>query len=203
MREIEESLSHGGIRAARDYFDIKALFKTRSRRYRIMLVIAWSWFGQFSGNNVASYYLPTMIKAVGITSVSTSQLLNGIYAVTGWVAASIGARCHDVVGRRKMFLGSTAGMVICLAIITGTTARYQSDQSVEASSAMIAFIFIFGVVFAVGYTAMQPVYSPEVLASMCSPLQSFVCFIRSFSLALIRSYSSSSWSVFLTAMRFR
>jgi hypothetical protein len=53
MAEIEESLSHGGIRSARD-FNIKALFSTCARRYRIMLVVAWSWFGQFSGNNVAS-----------------------------------------------------------------------------------------------------------------------------------------------------
>ncbi|KAJ5432112.1 uncharacterized protein N7458_011268 [Penicillium daleae] len=144
MAEIEESLSHGGIRSARDYFNIKALFSTRARRYRIMLVVAWSWFGQFSGNN----YLPTVITAVGITSVSTLQLLNGIYAVTGWIAASIGARCHDVVGRRKMFTGSCASMGVCLAIITGVMAKYQHDNSdTNASSAMIAFIFIFGVVF--------------------------------------------------------
>ena len=92
MAEIEESLSHGGIRTARDYFNIRALFSSRARRYRILLVIAWSWFGQFSGNNVASYYLPTMVKAVGITSVPTAQLLNGIYAVTGWIAATIGGK---------------------------------------------------------------------------------------------------------------
>lgn len=178
MREIEDSLRRGGIRSARDYFDIRALFKTPSRRYRTMLVITWSWFMQFSGNNVASYYLPTMIQAVGITSVSTSQLLNGIYAVTGWIAATIGARCHDVFGRRKMFLASTGGMVVCLAIITGCTARYQNSHDVEASSAMIAFIFIFGVVFAVGYTPMQPVYSPEILASMYSskaPCMDLLC----------------------------
>ena len=65
-----------------------------------------------------------------------------------------------------MFLASTAGMVVCLAIITGATAKYEHDKTdKEASSAMIAFIFIFGVVFAVGYTCMQPIYSPEVLSS--------------------------------------
>lgn len=31
-----------------------------------------------------------MVKAVGITSVPMAQLLNGIYAVTGWIAATIG-----------------------------------------------------------------------------------------------------------------
>lgn len=192
LKEIEESLKKGGIRAARDYFNLKALIKSRPRRYRIGVVVAWSWFMQFSGNNVSSYYLPYMVKEVGITSVPTAQLLNGIYAITGWIAASIGgkvtlrlvaphicmaiwltiqnlaARCHDVVGRRKMFLGSTLGMVICMAVMSGTTAKYQSDGSKVAGSALVSFIFIFGVVFAVGYTAMQPVYSPEILASTFS-----------------------------------
>lgn len=78
------------------------------------------------------------------------------------------ARCHDIVGRRKMFMGSCAGMFVCLAVITGATAKYQHDNSdTKASSAMIAFIFIFGVVFAIGFTPMQPIYSPEVLASTC------------------------------------
>jgi hypothetical protein len=34
----------------RTFFDLRVLFKSRSRRYRIMLNIAFSWFGQFSGN---------------------------------------------------------------------------------------------------------------------------------------------------------
>jgi hypothetical protein len=67
-----------------------------------------------------------------------------------------------------MFMGSCAGMGVCLAIITGVMAKYQHDNSdTNASSAMIAFIFIFGVVFDVGFTSMQPIYSPEVLASTC------------------------------------
>lgn len=58
-----------------------------------------------SGNNIASYYLPLLVANVGITDQSTVLLLNGIYALTGWIAAGAGARLHDVVGRRKMLLG--------------------------------------------------------------------------------------------------
>lgn len=78
-----------------------------------------SWFGQFSGNNIASYYLPLLIRNVGVTNESTVLLLNAIYALTGWIAAASGARFHDVVGRRKMLLGSTLGMAFCLSIVAG------------------------------------------------------------------------------------
>lgn len=166
MREMQEDLAaSGGMTKARNYFDVRILFNTRARRYRTMLCVAMSWFGQFSGNNIASYYLPTMVKYVGITSPQTQILLNGIYAVTGWVAATAGARFHDVWGRRKMLLGSTIGMIICFAVITGTTASYINDGNREGSIVSIAFVYIFGMVFAFAYTSMQPIYPAEVLSN--------------------------------------
>lgn len=75
------------------------------------------------------------------------------------------ARLHDVVGRRKMLMGSCAGMAVALSVVAATAAEYQRSGSVPSSSASIAFIFIFGVVFAVGFTPMQPIYPAEVLAS--------------------------------------
>jgi len=75
------------------------------------------------------------------------------------------ARLHDVVGRRKMLMGSCLGMSIALAIVAATAAEYERSGSTPSSSASIAFIFIFGVVFAIGFTPMQPIYPAEVLAS--------------------------------------
>jgi hypothetical protein len=56
-------------------------------------------------------------------------------------------------------------MSVALAIVAGTAASYEHSGSVPSSSASIAFIFIFGVVFAVAFTPMQPIYPAEVLAS--------------------------------------
>lgn len=64
-----------------------------------------------------------------------------------------------------MFMGSCLSMSVALAIVAATAAEYERSGSVPASSASIAFIFIFGVVFAVGFTPMQPIYPAEVLAS--------------------------------------
>ncbi|KAH7129721.1 general substrate transporter [Dactylonectria estremocensis] len=165
MSEIEDSLALVQGRSAWACFDLRSLVKSRARLYRLMLVVAMSWFGQFSGNNVASYYLPLMVENVGITSTNMVLLLNAIYAITGWIAATIGARLHDIAGRRKMLMGSCLGMSIALAIVAATAAEYERSGSVPSSSASIAFIFIFGVIFAVAFTPMQPIYPAEVLSN--------------------------------------
>lgn len=64
-----------------------------------------------------------------------------------------------------MFMGSTAGMAICLAITAGTAAKFVQDGSTTASAASIAFIYIFGVVFAFAFTSMQPIYPGEVMSN--------------------------------------
>jgi uncharacterized membrane protein YadS len=64
-----------------------------------------------------------------------------------------------------MLLGSCLGMSICLAIVAATAAKFEQDASQAASSVSIAFIFIFGVVFAFSFTPMQPIYPAEVLSS--------------------------------------
>ncbi|KUL87884.1 hypothetical protein ZTR_03232 [Talaromyces verruculosus] len=165
LNEIRESLREGGIRSARDYFDLRSLVRKRSSRYRLMLAIAMAWFGQFSGNNIASYYLPLLVKNVGITSTNTVLLMNAIYAVAGWVAATTGAFFHDVWGRRKMLMGSCIGMAVSLAIVAATAADYVHTGSHPSSYASIVFIYIFGVVFAFSFTPMQPIYPAEVLSN--------------------------------------
>jgi len=64
-----------------------------------------------------------------------------------------------------MFLGSIGGMIICLAITAGTAAGYVHTGSTASSSASIAFIYIFGAVFAFAFTSMQPIYPGEVMSN--------------------------------------
>jgi uncharacterized membrane protein YadS len=57
-------------------------------------------------------------------------------------------------------------MAAYLAIVAGTAAAYEHNhEAFAASRASIAFIFIFGVVFAFSFTPMQPIYPAEVLSS--------------------------------------
>lgn len=50
MTEMRQALEHTGMMSWRTYFDVRDLFKSRARRYRMMLNISFAWFGQFSGN---------------------------------------------------------------------------------------------------------------------------------------------------------
>ncbi|KAK5953182.1 hypothetical protein OHC33_005750 [Knufia fluminis] len=165
MDEMILSLKYDNPTEWKNFFDLRVLYKTRARRYRLMLNLVFAWFGQFSGNNIISYYLPYLLQNVGITDTNTKLLLNIIYAVVGWIFAAFGARSHDIVGRRKMLIGSTIGMVICLSITAGTAAGYVNTGSTTCSSASIAFIYVFGAVFAFAYTSMQPIYPGEVMSN--------------------------------------
>lgn len=103
-----------------------------------------------------------MLNGIGVTDTNTKLVLNIVYAVVGWVASTAGSRLHDVVGRRKMLITTTAGMAICLALIAGCAAGFMDYGSKQASTASIVFIFVFGAVFSVGWTPMQPIYPAEI-----------------------------------------
>ncbi|PVI02831.1 sugar transporter [Periconia macrospinosa] len=166
MAEMTESLrKEPVIKNWRHFFDLSVLYRTRARRYRTMLNLTFAWFGQFSGNNVVSYYLPYLLANVGIKDTDTKLLLNIMYSVVGWIFATAGARLHDVFGRRKMLLGATLGLIITLSITAGTAAGYVNTGSKTSSNASIAFIFIFGAIFAFAFTSMQPIYPGEVMSN--------------------------------------
>ncbi|KAI0161230.1 lactose permease [Xylariaceae sp. FL1272] len=139
----------------KDLFDLRVLVESRSSRYRLMLNMVFSWFAQFSGNNIISYYLPIMLNAIGITDTNTKLQLNIVYSVIGWVFSTAGARLHDVVGRRKVLMGSTAAMTICLALVAAGSAGKIEYNNDAAATLAIVFIFAFG----------APVYPAEVVSN--------------------------------------
>ncbi|KAI0885012.1 general substrate transporter [Annulohypoxylon maeteangense] len=165
MKEMLGTVQGSQKATWKDIFDLRVLVETRASRYRLMLNIAFSWFGQFSGNNIVSYYLPLMLDGIGIKDTNTKLILNIVYAVIGWVFSMCGARLHDVVGRRKMLIGSTLGMTICLAFVAAGAAGKVEYGNSSAATLSIVFIFIFGAVFATGYTPMQPIYPAEVVSN--------------------------------------
>lgn len=120
-----------------------------------------SFFGQWSGNNVVSYYMPTMFAQTGIQSSDTRLVLNGIYPILCMFAAVWGAMLLDHLGRRQMLIWATAACAVCFAVITTGTAT--SHDNMNAAYAVIVFIYLFGAVFSWAYTPLQTLYTVEVL----------------------------------------
>lgn len=127
LKEIEASFTPEHQEGTKSWIialDFRKLFTTRARRYRTMLAAAMGWAGEFSGSNIASYYLPVMAKSVGITNTNTLLLLTSLYAVTSWIAAITRATLHDRFGRRKILTTSMFCLSLIFAVMAATTATY-------------------------------------------------------------------------------
>lgn len=161
-KEVVEQLSL--TKVENPWWDFKELVNTRAARYRLFMVIAMSFFGQWSGNNVVSYFMPVMLQDAGITSSSTQLLLNAINPIFCLIAAIIGATMLDKFGRRPMLLGGTLGALASYILLTAFAAEADKGNSNMAYGVIVS-IYIFGIVFSMGYTPLQTLYAVECLTN--------------------------------------
>lgn len=167
MAQLEMSLLNVPKLTIKDYFDYRILFRTKRDAKRSSLVIAASWFGQFSGLAVVGYYFTTILLDLGIENETTRLLLNGVNSILGYIFATAGSLLVGRLGRRFVFLYSTSGFVACFAILAACLATFQNQGNKAAGRAGIAIIYIINnVFFSFGYTPLQPLYPAEVLSSV-------------------------------------
>ncbi|KAK7744379.1 hypothetical protein SLS62_010167 [Diatrype stigma] len=143
------------------WWDFRELGNTRAARYRLAMVIGMSFFGQWSGNNVVSYFMPEMIKTAGITDTSTQLLINAINPIFSMIGAVYGATLLDKLGRRTMMLCGLCGALVCYSMLTAFTARTAANPNLSYGT--IVSIYLFGICFAWGFTPLQTLYAVECL----------------------------------------
>lgn len=108
--------------------------------------------------------MPVMLKNAGIEDEKRVLALNGVNPILCMIAAMIGARMTDVIGRRPLLIYSIIFCSCCFAIITGTSAESTNNpDNSAAANATVAMIFIFGIVFSFGWTPLQSMYIAETL----------------------------------------
>lgn len=125
------------------------------------MVIAMAFFGQWSGNNVVSYFMPKMIENAGITNTSTQLLINAINPIFSMLGAIYGATLLDKLGRRTMLMAGLAGGMFSYCLLTAFTA--ESERNSNLSYGTIVSIYLFGIFFAWGWTPLQTLYPVECL----------------------------------------
>jgi sugar porter (SP) family MFS transporter len=162
MKEMSTSIAIDG--SDKNWWDYRELWNTHSARRRLICVIGMACFGQVSGNSLSSYYMAAMLDSAGITDEHKVLALNGVNPALCLIGAVAGARMTDVVGRRPLLLYSIIFSSICFAIITGTSKMaIDNPANSAAANTTVAFIFIFGIVFSIGWTPLQSMYIAETL----------------------------------------
>ncbi|KAG8822093.1 hypothetical protein FRB91_005376 [Serendipita sp. 411] len=158
--EIKEALALETEAARVSWLD---LFRTPGNRRRMRIIIAIGVFSQWSGNGLISYYLSKVLDGIGITSSKDQTLLNGILAIYNFIIAITASMSVEKVGRRPLFIISTAGMLVSYAIITAMSGTYERAPNNDVGRTLLAFVFIFNGFYAIAYTPLLVSYTVEIL----------------------------------------
>ncbi|CAG9991086.1 unnamed protein product [Clonostachys byssicola] len=139
------------------------LVRTPANRKRTLIAVIVGWFAQWNGVGVVSYYLTLVLNTIGITSVKDQTLINGLLQIFNWLVATfLGALMVDRLGRRFLFLLSTAGMLVAYVIWTGLTAHFVQSHSEATGRAVVAFIFIYYLFYDIAWSPLLQAYSVEI-----------------------------------------
>jgi sugar porter (SP) family MFS transporter len=160
MAEIEETLRlERQFAKSASYMD---MFKTKGNRHRLFVGLTLGIFAQWNGVGIISYYLVSVLKTVGITSVTQQTLINGFLQLWNLIAAVTAAGLVDKLGRRFLFITSSIGMLICYIIMTGLIGSYAETKNAGVGIAVVPMLFLYYGFYDIAYTPLIASYPVEI-----------------------------------------
>lgn len=160
--------------------DIKSwwvLFTKSSYRYRLLLGIGVQVFLQTSGSSVINYYQTSLFKGVGIVGRDVLWLSAG-YGMMGPIANAICLMYIDKVGRKLPLAWTSVALVIDMILIMVFAKEFAMSTNKVGQGFTIAWIFVFSIIFSLGYNAIQLVYIAEIFpTALRSRATAICCFI--------------------------
>jgi sugar porter (SP) family MFS transporter len=176
-REITETIK--ADRAAGSRVSYLDFFRTKGNRWRLAIIVSLGIISQYSGNALFSNYMDMIYNGAGITEQNRKLALTAGRTILDLSTSICAALCVDKFGRRPLFLISVCGMVLAFTVWTITGAVFEnSEVPVEVSDrypngvmgtnntagyAQIAFIWLFGVFYAIGFSGLLVAYTLEIL----------------------------------------
>ncbi|EWZ38810.1 hypothetical protein FOCG_05200 [Fusarium oxysporum f. sp. radicis-lycopersici 26381] len=137
--------------------------RTPGNRRRLATLVALACSLNWMGNGIITYYLAPILKSVGITAPVQITLINAGLALWNLILAAIAAVNCDKVGRRPLFLTSTAGMLCSYAVVMGLSAGFSNIKEHALGIAVIPFLFIYFGFYDIAYTPLPISYTVEIL----------------------------------------
>jgi sugar porter (SP) family MFS transporter len=175
-REIKETIQADRLAGkATSYMDF---LRTKGNRWRLAIIISLGIISQYSGNALFSNYMDIIYNGAGITSQNDKLALSAGKTIMDLSISIAAALSVDKVGRRPLFLVAISGMVFSFVLWTIAGGIYEnSDYPCEdgdgnemtcysnksAGYAQIAFVWLFGVFYDIGFSGLLVAYALEVL----------------------------------------
>ncbi|KAF8169045.1 general substrate transporter [Mycena galopus ATCC 62051] len=163
MAEFQEQIA---VKREDAFWDYRVLFRTRNHRWRMLCLALMCINGQLAGNGLITYFLPVVFENAGVTSTHTQLVYNFANSILSAFGAFSGAALTDKIGRRRrLFIGSFV-LACLLAMVAALSSKYgkTGNTNVQGANASIAFIFVFGIIYAFTYTPLQALYCAEVMS---------------------------------------
>ncbi|QKX63227.1 uncharacterized protein TRUGW13939_10396 [Talaromyces rugulosus] len=139
------------------------LFTRANNRKRIILAVLVQAFTQLSGINVINYYQTDLYKGLGMTG-HTLTLLAGVYGLVGPLANVVCLYYVDSWGRRKTLWITGFVMALDMAVVMGLSGGFAQSSNTVAKGFTIAFIFLFSMIYSLGYNSIHYIYVPEIMS---------------------------------------
>ncbi|KAF7195990.1 Lactose permease [Pseudocercospora fuligena] len=137
--------------------------KTKGNRRRLLILLSLGLFSQWSGNGLASYYLNLVLNQIGITDGDTQLVINGCLQIMNFIVAVGQCFVVDRVGRRTLFLISTAGMLCAFIVWTACAGEFAKTGVQAQGNAVIAMIYVYYLFYNMAWSGMLVGYGAEIL----------------------------------------
>jgi len=129
---------------------------TAKNRFPVMLAILFAMFNQVSGINAIIYYAPRIFEMTGMGEKSSLLSSVGI-GVVNLIFTLIGVQLIDKVGRRKLMLLGSFGLILTLGLVS--RAFYTNDFGGYTVTALLLLYIAF---FAFSQGAVIWVFISEI-----------------------------------------
>ncbi|KAF2429937.1 hypothetical protein EJ08DRAFT_697961 [Tothia fuscella] len=139
------------------------LWRTKGNRHRLVILLSAGLFSQLSGNALCSYLLTKVLDDIGIKDHTVQLTINGILQIVNFFTAVGMCFFVDRIGRRKLFLTSTSGMLVSFIVWTICAARQEATKAKGAGNAVVVMIFIYYLFYNMAWSGLLVGYTVEIL----------------------------------------
>ncbi|KAI9301150.1 hypothetical protein BJ944DRAFT_187225 [Cunninghamella echinulata] len=159
---------------------------TENNRKRTLLGMGIHIFTQLSGTNVILFYLPHIVRASGVVSVTMSVFLgNGIAGIINFCATLPCFYFIDRWDRRRILVFGALAMAISMLVVTIISAKFDNQDSTTSlhfypgtsfpimggsdpvvSYIMLTLLYLFIAFFSLSWGAVGWIYPAEIYPQM-------------------------------------